>query len=71
MPESKKSRLKYVALALLWQMWRSSVWQKTPESKKSSLKSVALAVHQYKNEVPDKESVMVKKVGEMKTPKKQ
>ena len=53
------------------QILGSSVWQKTPESKKSSLKSVALAVHQYKNEVPDKESVMVKKVGEMKTPKKQ
>ena len=34
---------------------------------KKALTSVALAVQQYKNEVPSKKTIMVKKVGEMKT----
>ena len=44
---------------------------KMPASKKSSLESVPLAVQQHKNEVPDKKTVMVKKIGEMKTTEKQ
>ena len=47
-----------------------SVRQKTLEGKKTSLKSVAFAVQKQKNEIPE-EKVMVKKVGEMKTPEKQ
>ena len=42
-----------------------------PENKKSSLKSLALTVQLHKNEVLDKKTAIVKKIGEVKTPGKQ
>ena len=52
-------------------MWEGVKGKKKPESKKSSLKSVAPAVHRHKNEVTDKKTVTLKKVGKMKTPERQ
>ena len=54
MPESKKSSLKSIVLAVLWQMQGRSARQKTPFIKKRSIKSEALAAQQPKNEVPEK-----------------